>query len=80
MPNQVLVVVKGVRGSRVISTNTRSAITADEISTIQRQTPCRQSHGLKLVPETHSLTMQSSGARCTSDPKALRNHQIRVNF
>lgn len=76
MPNQVLVVVKGVRGSRVINTNSRSAITADEISTIQRQTPSRQSHGLKLVPETHSSTMQCSGARCTGDPKSLRSKHV----
>ena len=80
MPKQVTVVVKGVRGSRVINGNTRSAITADEIEKIQKQVPCAESHGLKLVPKISSSTMQSNGARCTGDPKALRNHHIRVNF
>lgn len=80
MPNQVTVVVKGVRGSRVISTDSRRAITADEITTIQKRVPCTESHGLKLVPTTYSSTMQGSGSRCTGDPKALRNHHVRVNF
>lgn len=80
MPKTVTVVVKGVRGSRVINTNSRSAITADEITTIQKRVPCAESHGLRLVPKVESSTMQGSGARCTGDPKALRNHHIRVNF
>ena len=80
MPKQVTVVVKGVRGSRVIKTDSRRACTAAEIAEIQRQTPCKVTHGLKLVPELTSSSMQGSGQRCTGDPKALRNHHVRVNF